>query len=206
MQSMFQGCYSLQTIPQLDTSRVTNMYLMFYNCYSLQSIPQLDTSSVTNAIQMFDSCYPLRTPRCFNAGNKCSTFSSFSYSTMMSTANLIDLFNSITLNTSGSTKTLQIGSTLQGYLSSTYVKDSGELYTAILPTADDTPTSGKSYYTYNEKTGDYTAYTGTTFEDGTIYYEQKTATWNRYDKCESTDDGAMLALNFVKNIKKWTVS
>ena len=59
MSYMFYYCYSLQTIPQLNTSAVTNMSGMFNNCYSLQSIPQLDTSAVTNMSSMFYNCYSL---------------------------------------------------------------------------------------------------------------------------------------------------
>ncbi len=57
---MFYGCYSLQSIPQLDTSSGTNFTYMFYGCYSLQSIPQLDTSSGTNFSSMFRDCYSLQ--------------------------------------------------------------------------------------------------------------------------------------------------
>jgi len=32
---MFYACYSLQSVPLLDTSSVTNMSSMFYGCYSL---------------------------------------------------------------------------------------------------------------------------------------------------------------------------
>jgi surface protein len=56
---MFQNCTSLVSIPQLDTSNVTDMDYMFYNCYSLASIPQLDTAKVTNMDYMFQSCYSL---------------------------------------------------------------------------------------------------------------------------------------------------
>ena len=59
MNSMFYNCYSLVSIPLLDTSSVTNMNSMFYNCYSLVSIPLLDTSSVTNMNSMFYNCYSL---------------------------------------------------------------------------------------------------------------------------------------------------
>lgn len=38
----------LTSIPQLDTSKVTNMNSMCYNCSKLTSIPQLDASNVTN--------------------------------------------------------------------------------------------------------------------------------------------------------------
>ena len=59
MTYMFNGCYSLTSIPQLNTSKVTNMTSMFYNCCLLVAIPQLDTSNVTNMNGMFYNCYSL---------------------------------------------------------------------------------------------------------------------------------------------------
>ena len=58
---MFSNCTSLATIPQLDTSSVTNMNSMFSNCVHLATIPQLDTSSVTNMAYMFSDCARLAT-------------------------------------------------------------------------------------------------------------------------------------------------
>ena len=53
---MFYICTNLTTIPQLDTSNVTNMLFMFYDCTNLTAIPQLDTSKATNMGYMFDGC------------------------------------------------------------------------------------------------------------------------------------------------------
>ena len=53
---MFSRCNSLTTIPQLDTSNVTNMEHMFDSCTSLTEIPLLDTSNVTNMSYMFQTC------------------------------------------------------------------------------------------------------------------------------------------------------
>ena len=61
MNYMFSHCTNLTTIPQIDTSNVTNMSQMFYNCTNLTTIPQLDTSNVTNMNYMFYSCYNLTT-------------------------------------------------------------------------------------------------------------------------------------------------
>jgi surface protein len=47
------------SIPQLDTSNVTDMSDMFSGCSALVSIPQLDTSNATNMYYMFDFCYSL---------------------------------------------------------------------------------------------------------------------------------------------------
>ena len=56
MNSMFSGCALLTSIPQLDTSKVTDMGYMFYSCSSLTSVPLFDTSKVTNMSYMFYGC------------------------------------------------------------------------------------------------------------------------------------------------------
>ena len=45
---MFSNCESLQTIPLINTSDVTDMGYMFNECTGLKTIPLLDTSNVTN--------------------------------------------------------------------------------------------------------------------------------------------------------------
>ena len=61
MNSMFYNCENLISIPLLDTSSVTDMRIMFLGCTSLITIPQLDTSSVTDMNQMFWNCTSLTT-------------------------------------------------------------------------------------------------------------------------------------------------
>ena len=61
MKSMFQGCSSLTTIPQLNTIKVTNMSSMFHKCSNLTTIPQLDTNLVIDMNNMFNGCYNLTT-------------------------------------------------------------------------------------------------------------------------------------------------
>ena len=57
MSNMFQSCYSITSIPninQWDTSAVTNMYQMFYYAENFNGdLSGWDTSSVTNMSQMF---------------------------------------------------------------------------------------------------------------------------------------------------------
>ena len=187
----------------------TSMSYMFIACSSLQSIPQLDTSKVTDMSYMFSYCSSLTNPTAYNAGaasQSSITLSNLSNSTMMTKQQIIDLINSICPNTvSGHTRTIQLGTTLQGYLANCYVKDSGTKYTVILATSDTTREAGATYYTYNKVTGEYTEYTGE-LEAGKNYQKLITATWNKYVICESTDEGAMLALDWTRNIKNWTVS
>ena len=59
--NMFDGCRSLITIPQLETSMVFDMGYMFYNCDKLITIPQLNTSKVTSMGYMFYNCSELIT-------------------------------------------------------------------------------------------------------------------------------------------------
>ena len=59
MGSMFEGCSSLPAIPALDTSQVTTMHSMFNGCSSLATVPALDTSRVTNMYLMFRNCSSL---------------------------------------------------------------------------------------------------------------------------------------------------
>ena len=58
---MFDGCSSLTTIPQMDTSSVSSMEYMFRDCASLTTVPQLNTSSVSSMRGMFDGCSSLTT-------------------------------------------------------------------------------------------------------------------------------------------------
>ena len=59
MESMFESCSKLTSIPLFDTSNVTKMTRMFYYCPSLTSIPQLDTSNVFYMERMFAKCQSL---------------------------------------------------------------------------------------------------------------------------------------------------
>ena len=182
---------------------------MFYNCYSLQSIPQIDTSNVTDMSNMFFSCYSLLNLQVYNIGASTQTTVTLSVSSaarFMTKQALVDLFNSVAPNNvEGHTRTLQLGTTLQGYLTDCYVKDSGIADTYILPTSDTEIQSGKTYYIYNEITNTYSEVTPD-FTTNTFYYELVTASWNKYIICESTDENAMLALDYARNIKGWTIS
>lgn len=95
MDSMFSGCRSLTTIPMLNTSKVSNMYYMFYNCQDLTSIPELDTSSVINMSSMFSGCSSLTTIPLINTSNVKNMQTMFN--------NCYNLKSLPTLNTSNAT-------------------------------------------------------------------------------------------------------
>ena len=66
MERMFDSCESLTTVPSFDTSNVTNMKNMFIYCSALQAVPLFDTSSVTEMSWMFGGCPALTTVPLFN--------------------------------------------------------------------------------------------------------------------------------------------
>jgi surface protein len=66
MSGMFQSCFSLQSVPLFNTAAVTNMQNMFVNCFSLQSVPLFNTAAVTSMSGMFNSCFSLQSVPLFN--------------------------------------------------------------------------------------------------------------------------------------------
>lgn len=98
MSSVFQACYSLQTIPLLNTSNVTNMSSMFRNCYSLQTVPLLNTSSVTNMSSMFQYCNSLQTMPLLDTSKVTNMLRIFSNCSSLQTIPLLDASSATTTN------------------------------------------------------------------------------------------------------------
>ena len=98
MRNMFNGCSSLQTIPQLDTSNVTDMNNMFIYCYSLQIIPQLDTSNVTSMNNMFYYCHSLQTIPQLDTSNVTKMGSMFGNCSSLQTIPQLNTSNVINMN------------------------------------------------------------------------------------------------------------
>ena len=85
MNYMFRDCASLTTIPQLDTSSATNLGGMFQGCSSLTTIPELDTSSATNLGRMFQGCSSLTSIPQLNTSSVLSMEGMFQYCTSLTT-------------------------------------------------------------------------------------------------------------------------
>ena len=77
MQSMFERCYSLQSVPLFNTINVTSMTSMFSNCFLLQSVPLFNTINVTSMSDMFYNCYSLQLVPLFNTINVTNMVSMF---------------------------------------------------------------------------------------------------------------------------------
>ena len=74
---MFNGCYSLQSVPLFDTGSVQNMSFMFNDCRSLQSVPLFDTADVASMGNMFNNCYSLQSVPLFDTADVTSTGNMF---------------------------------------------------------------------------------------------------------------------------------
>lgn len=55
----FRSCNALESVPIIDTSKVTTMGSMFYGCGSLKNVPCFDTSQVVSLANAFKNCYNL---------------------------------------------------------------------------------------------------------------------------------------------------
>ena len=93
MSSMFEDCYSLISIPLFNTSNVTNMSKMFKNCYSLTSVPLFGTSNVTNMNEMFYACYSLKTVPLFDTSSVTNMVDMFLSCASLTSVPLFDTSN-----------------------------------------------------------------------------------------------------------------
>ena len=98
MNTMFRGCAALTHAPDLDTSGVTDMAFMFYDCSSLTHVPDMDTSQVTYMRSMFSNCNSmtqapaLNTPQVVDSAFMFYGCSSLTYVPDMDTSQNTDLY------------------------------------------------------------------------------------------------------------------
>ena len=93
--AMFQYCYSLQSVPLLNTTNGTNFTAMFQECSSLQSVPLFNTANGTGFANMFNGCPSLQSVPALNTANG-TNFSSMFY-------NCFSLQSAPALNTANGT-------------------------------------------------------------------------------------------------------
>jgi surface protein len=107
MSSMFQNCVSLQSVPLFNTAAVNNMNSMFNGCFSLQSVPLFNTAGVTNMSTMFQNCFSLQSVPLFNTAAVTNMSSMFQ--------NCYSLQSVPTLNCSRSTNMVSFLSNCFGF-------------------------------------------------------------------------------------------
>jgi surface protein len=103
MERMFNLCYSLQSVPLINTASVTNMDRMFQGCSALQSVPLFNTASVTSMVAIFASCQSLQSVPLFNTAlvtnmqelfASCQSLQSVPLFNTASVTNMVNLVNS----------------------------------------------------------------------------------------------------------------
>lgn len=103
MANMFNGCYSLQSVPLFDTANVTNMSYLFYNCYSLNFIPAFITTSITSDFTAFaNGCNSLN--RILMSFNRTVELKNC----QLSKDALVEVFTNLTNRTSTASATIDI--------------------------------------------------------------------------------------------------
>jgi len=99
MQTMFNGCSALTTVPLFNTASVTTMSGMFGSCSKLTTVPLFNTASVTSMSGMFGSCISLTTVPLFNTASVTNMNTMFSGCSSLTT---VPLFNTASVtNMSG---------------------------------------------------------------------------------------------------------
>ena len=95
MNHMFSGCIDLFYIPQLDTSKVTDMSYMFYDCQLLTVLEslQLDTSSATDMSCMYMVCTNINTIPLLNTSNVKNMTRMFEQCSSLTTIPQLDTSN-----------------------------------------------------------------------------------------------------------------
>jgi hypothetical protein len=64
--SMFQNCFGLESVPLFDTTYATNFTSMFQNCLSLPAVPLFNTVNASTFSNMFTNCAALKAVPSFN--------------------------------------------------------------------------------------------------------------------------------------------
>ena len=108
MESAFNSCKALGTIPLINTSLVTNMSGMFNADVNLLSIPLINTSNVTNMSNMFYGCTRLTTVPALNASSATNMGNMFRNCTSLTDETLNNILAiCISATSYAGTKTLQ---------------------------------------------------------------------------------------------------
>lgn len=87
------NCTSLTSVPEFDTSSVTNMVGMFSNCTALKNVPLFDTSSVTNMAAMCRWCGHLKNIPVFADVSQVKNVSSIFYDCQNVESGILSIYN-----------------------------------------------------------------------------------------------------------------
>ncbi len=123
--SMFNGCASLKSVPQLDTSKATDFSYMFNGCRALQSVPQFDMSKATNVSYMFFQCnIGLKSVPQLNTSKAANFSYMFSQCTNLTSISQLDISNGTNFNSTfsscGSLQSISLTKSKSDFVTSTF--------------------------------------------------------------------------------------
>ena len=218
LSNAFQYCYSLKKFPNIHTRNVSNMTNMFTYCYSLAEALDIDASSATTLSGMFNTCNGLQRVSWKNTSQVTNTNTMFQSCSSLKSVDNLDMINVTSASgmftnckslTDLKLKNIKVSGLTIGSTSSF-----GEMLTidSLVNTIKelwDFSTSGlsKSLTIGNENISKLSNVyvrviepTEEMIEDDTYIQDKKPC-----EVCESTDDGAMLILDYA-TLKGWTIS
>lgn len=178
---MFSGCRQLKSIPLYDTQNVTTMDSTFNNCERLTEIPLLNTSKVTSMQSMFSNCSSLTTIPQFDMSKVSLMSMMFSRCTSLKSILMYGMRCDFNISSSTQFETEDLVTILSNCCSVVNAS-----YTLTIGSTNLTKLDG----VYVKETG-IERYEGLTLRPCVI--------------CESTDEGAMLAIDYF-NGKGWTLA
>lgn len=79
MSRLFQNCYGISEILNLDTHSVTNVYLVFSHCENAEKLPDLNLTSCTEARGIFQYCKKLKSAPSLIMPNNITSFQNLFY-------------------------------------------------------------------------------------------------------------------------------
>lgn len=193
--AFFSGCTNLQLASIPNSPKCTSMDSIYWNCTSLKKIIGIDTLKATTF--SMSNCYNLE---------ECATldFSSLSNTSSIAVgSNVLKKIICYNMGVARPNANFTFNISVTKRMSPQALVD---LFNSLAPHSGTyrhtlsigTTSQGYLANVYVKDSGIADTYV--------INGQTITANWNKYVICESTDAGAMLALDYARNIKGWTIS
>lgn len=211
---MFGYCTQLKTIPQIDTSMMTDMNGMFYECKLITTIPEFDTSNVVNMRYLCRGCDNLITIPELDTRKVTSMHQAFFYCRSLTTIPKLDVRNVTDLaHVVNGCKSLQ--TCLFRNIKTALTVGSGNSYGHLLTVEN----LIHLIYELRDTGANKTLTVGTTNLEklANVYVRLVEITDKMraeddlideklpFEVCESTDEGATLIKDYVA-LKKWAIA